>query len=156
MPKGGYREGGGRPKGSIANHTREAQAKMKRIVERVNEATDVLVSAQLSLAKGLNFLYRVEKDEKGKMSKPILVDTQAEIEAYLKGDYDTDENYYYISAERPDNKAIDSLLNRVHGTPKQSVELTGDPDKPLEINNSTDISVIAERVAEELRQQKTQ
>lgn len=123
---------GGRPKGSKASHTLEAQEKKKRIIQRVNEATDVLIDAQLSLARGTSFLYRIDKDEKGKNKKPELVTTQYEIEAYLRGDYDHDpDSYYYITTVKPDNKAIDSLLDRVHGKANQSI--SGPDGKELRI-----------------------
>ncbi len=132
MAKGGARPGAGRKKGQKAAHTLEAQEYKKRIVARVNEATDVLVDSQLSLARGVSFLYRIDKDEKGKKEKPQLVTSRVEIEAYLRGDYDGDPDcYYYITAERPNNMAIDSLLDRVHGKATQSV--AGPNGGPLQI-----------------------
>lgn len=132
MAKGGARPGAGRKKGSLAQHTFQAQEKKKRIVQRVNEATDVLIDSQLSLARGLSFLYRIDKDEKGKKEKPVLVTSNYEIEAYLRGDYEGDDSYYYITTEKPNNMAIDSLLDRVHGKSTQAI--SGPGGGPIEIN----------------------
>lgn len=132
MARSGKNHKGGRPKGSLGTHTVEAQAKKQRIIQRVNEATDMLIDSQLSLARGLSFLYRIDKDEKGKKEKPVLVTAPGEIEAYLRGDYDGDpEKYYYITAEKPNNMAIDSLFDRTHGKATQAV--SGPDGGPLVI-----------------------
>lgn len=130
--KGGARPGAGRKKGQVAKSTLDALEAKKRIVDRVKAATDVLIDSQLSLARGLSFLYRIDKDEKGKKEKPVLVTSPTEIEAYLRGDFDSDpEKYYYITAEKPNNQAIDSLFDRVHGKATQAV--SGPDGGPLKI-----------------------
>lgn len=135
MTHGGKREGAGRKKGGVASHTLEAQEKKKRIIERVNDATDVLIDAQLNLARGTSFLYRIDKDEKGKNKKPELVIAPYEIEAYLRGDYDHEpDSYYYITTERPNNQAIDSLFDRVHGKSTQAI--SGPDGKDLTVTIS--------------------
>lgn len=121
MAKGGARPGAGRKKGGVASHTLEAQAKKQRIVSRVNDATDVLLNSQISLARGLSLLYKIIKDQKGKKEKPELVTSSYEIEAYLRGDYDSSDDYYYITTEKPNNMAIDSLFDRVHGKSTQAI-----------------------------------
>lgn len=113
---------GGRPLGRKNDTTLIREARLERIKERVNEATDVLVNSQLSLARGLSFLYRIDKDAKGSNKKPELVTHQYEIEAYLNGNVDED-SYYYITTERPDNQAINALFDRTHGKASQSVDL---------------------------------
>lgn len=139
MSKGGARIGSGRKKGGLASHTLEAQARKQRIVQRVNEATDVLIDSQLSLARGISFLYRIDKDEGGKKEKPKLIVSSTEIESYLRGDYDGDpDTYYYITTEKPSNMAIDSLFDRVHGKAPQSVDLTSD-GKPIPLLSSINV-----------------
>jgi len=128
------RKFGGRPKGSWASHTIEAAKKKEYIVRRVNAATEKIMNSQLSLAQGVSFLYRIDKDEKGNNEKPELVVSQTEIEEYLRGDFDYSKSYYYITTEKPDNRAIDSLLDRVHG--KSS------PDVAVQVNTQVNVALI--------------
>ena len=37
-----------------------------------------------------------------------------------------DGEYYFITTEKPDNSALDSLLNRAYGRPKEVVEHSGE------------------------------
>lgn len=137
---GGARPGAGRKPGKMSDHTRARMAAKKLIEEKAMAATDVLIAAQLSLAIGQQFLFKIEKQEiigpKGGVSyKPLppkLVTAQWEIEAYLLGlvengemhnDNDRSATYYYITTKEPNNMAIDSLHNRVHGRPKETIDL---------------------------------
>lgn len=130
---GGKRPGAGRKKGQVAKSTLDALEAKKIIIKRVNDATNILIDSQLSIARGLSFLYRIGKDDNSKKEKPFLVTSSIEIEAYLRGDFDSDpEKYYYITAEKPNNQAIDSLFDRVHGKPTQSV--SGVDGGPIQIN----------------------
>ena len=57
--------------------------------------------------------------------KPELVTNTETIEAYLAGELEnTNADYYFMSAKDPDNHAIDSLMNRVFGRPKESVDVS--------------------------------
>jgi hypothetical protein len=113
---------GGRPPGRKNDATIARELRLERIKERVDEATDVLVNSQIALGRGLSFLYRIDKDAKGKDKKPELVTSQSEIEDYLAGNIDED-SYYYITTERPDNQAINALFDRTHGKASQSVDI---------------------------------
>lgn len=133
--------------------TLEKEAIKKAIDQRAMRATDRLMNGQISLATGQQFLYRIKKTwvEMGKLKrgqadegnqsgywrneKPELVTSQWEIEQYLEelaennGELDDDKDggdtYYYITTKEPNNQAIDSLLNRVHGKPKDDNALAG-------------------------------
>jgi hypothetical protein len=93
------------------------------IKERVERSVNKLLSQQMAIAQGLTFLYVIEtksfiKDGKKvtRRSKPKIVKDEDLIADYLAGDLDNDENeYYFMATQRPDNKAIDSLLNRAYG-----------------------------------------
>ena len=126
--KGGARPNSGPKLGAKYKKTIEKEIELAYIKERVSRARDVLVSAQLSLAKGLTYLYRIDKDAKGNNKKPELVTSQYEVEAYLSGEADED-SYYYITTVKPENNAIDSLLDRTVGKPLQKIG--GDKDNPL-------------------------
>jgi hypothetical protein len=130
---------GGRPKGSKASSTLEREAVLKEFRMKVMRAADVLFTSQLHIARGQTYLYKIEKEllvgpkggKKYVKSKPILVESQSEIEQYLlglveEGDPD-DENdplatYYFLTAKDPDNKAIDSLLDRTFGKATQPID----------------------------------
>lgn len=139
---------GGRPKGSKSQATLEKEAVLKAFRERAMRSADLLFNAQLTLARGQTFLYKIEKElqigpkggKKYVSSRPKLVENQTEIEMYLEGLIEEgdmeDENdplatYYFLTTKEPSNMAIDSLLDRTFGKSVQSVELSGPDGKPL-------------------------
>src|ERR1043165_6533784 len=63
-----------------------------------------------------------------------------EIQAYLDDDVDQDD-YYYITTHTPDNKAIDSLMDRAFGKARQTIGLDGGGEgKPIPILASMNFS----------------
>jgi hypothetical protein len=120
---GGARPGAGRPKGKLNKLNEQRQKAKKRFIERVNKMVDELFNAQASIAKGVSYLYRVDKDDKGKDMEAVLVTDPGEIKSYIDGAGDED-SYYYITTERPDNRALDSMLNRAFGKPEEHIDLT--------------------------------
>ena len=122
---GGARLGAGMPKGKKTRKVIEREIELAYIKRRVSRAKDTLIDSQLSLARGLSYLYRVDKDAKGNDKRPELVTAQSEIEEYLSGKADED-CYYHITTVKPENSAIDSLLDRTVGKPKQSINLDGE------------------------------
>lgn len=141
---GGARPGAGRKPGGM-NMATKKKLKIEKIFKmKILASVDTLYSAQMKIATGCSYLYRIDKDEKGNSKKPVLVTSQNEIEEYLRGEVDQD-SYYYITTDKPDNKAIDSMLDRVFGKAMQSVDLTTKGDK---VNNYTDeqITAIANRI----------
>src|SRR3990167_7208720 len=127
---GGARKGAGSKLGAKYKKTIAKEIELAYIKERVSRAKDVLIDSQLSLARGLSYLYRIDKDAKGNDKKPELVTAQCEIEAYLSRETDED-SYYYITTVKPENNAIDSLLDRTVGKPIQKIG--GDKDNPLAV-----------------------
>jgi hypothetical protein len=127
--RGGFMPGGGRPKGSKSKTTIEKEHIRQEIHQRVLKGSKRIINSQFNLANGCSFLYRIDKDEKGHNSKPVLVKDQAEIETYLSGEYDEEDTYYFITTEKPDIRAIQDLWDRVIGKPPQVVQ--GDEDAPI-------------------------
>jgi hypothetical protein len=115
VTRGGLRPNSGRPRGSRNKMTKDIKAKEKTIKERITKNLDELVNAQLSLAKGLFFMYEIKMRNIGGRRKPehIQVKDPKKIKAFLDGELEGE--YYYISAQAPENKAIDSLLDRAFG-----------------------------------------
>lgn len=124
-----------------------AKLKAKEYIEaRVIAANEALINAQIILATGQTFLYKIEKEyvpagkfgnkkEYWKNKKPVIVTDQNEIEDYLSGliengdmddEYDSSATYYYMTTKEPNNEAIKDLQNRVHGKPKESLEVDVD------------------------------
>jgi hypothetical protein len=96
---------GGRPPGRKNDKTLEREAELERLRQRVFQATDVLVDAQLGTARGRSYLFKADTDEDGKAGKPILVDDPVEIAAYLVEDYnELETTYYYITTEKLDTR----------------------------------------------------
>jgi len=137
---GGAREGSGRPEGSKNKATKERQVVEQEMRSRVMKSAGKLLNSQINLALGTQMLFRIDKDEKGNNKKPELVTTQEEIEDYLAGETDNNGSYYFITTAQPDNRALDSLLDRTFGKSVQRTELTGkdgaDISTKVEINDS--------------------
>lgn len=135
---GGARPGSGRKKGKLSAKTLEKK-KVEQVMEKkIMRQVDELLRAQFNLAKGCAYLYKIstETDSKGlkHKGKPELVTSKSEIEDYLSGEFDgNDEEYYYITSDKPDNLAINSLIDRVFGKPKQKIVGGGDEDDPIHL-----------------------
>lgn len=142
MARGGKREGSGRKPGSKSQKTIEKERILAEVRTRIMQNAQRILDAQLSIAQGQQFLYKIEKVKrigpKGGVTyekqRPIQVTEKSEVEEYLNGliesgDVD-DENdpsatYYYLTTKEPSNIAIDSMFNRAFGKPVESVELKG-------------------------------
>lgn len=122
---------GGKPKGYKAAHTLERDAVSAAFKQRVLKSADRLFNAQLSVAEGCSFLFRVDRP-KGKAGKEkhVLVTDQDEITRYLDQEVDPD-THYYISTREPNNQAIADMLNRAMGRPVESIEVTGKDGGPV-------------------------
>lgn len=135
------RKGGLQKAGRVSIATLQKDLIKEHIDQRMMRATDVALDSQIAIARGLSFLYRIDKKwiptgkDRGywRNEKPVLVESRTEIEEYLEriaennGDIEDDEDsgaaYYYITTKEPNNQAIDSMLNRVHGKPKETVDV---------------------------------
>jgi hypothetical protein len=129
MPRGGAREGAGRPKGSKDPHTLEREAVLAEYRTRVCDQAQRLLDAELAVAQGCSYLYRKPKQaEKGqKERKAERVENPEIIRQYLDGELDDDANdYYYITTEKPDTMTIRGMLDRTFDRPAQRMELTGE------------------------------
>lgn len=127
---GGARVGGGRKAGGMNAKTKELKFFEEELRQRVLKTMHPLLDAQFNLAKGCTYLYviRTEVGPKGGRVKlpPELVTNAAEIEEFLAGSFEgSQDEYYYLTTEKPDNKAIDSLLDRTFGRAVQAVKGPG-------------------------------
>lgn len=132
---GGARKGAGRPKGALSVQAITKELALKDFNDRVAKSTGALFNAAKTVALGCTYIYRLDEEEKtgnnGKkytIKTPVLVTDPDEIaEAIDKMECggDSDE-YYYATTKEPDVKAIDSLMNRAYGRPKETVEHSGE------------------------------
>ena len=128
--KGGKQPGAGRPKGAVSKTTKEELVVKEEFRQRVLKSMQHLINSQMNLAKGCEYLFCIhtDTDSKGKRTKqrPSIITNQKIIENYLAGELKDDDNdYYFITTEKPDNKALDSLIDRVFGKATQRTEISG-------------------------------
>lgn len=130
--------------GAAAKHGAKSPAQVEKAIvrdqieQRLMRATDTMLNAQISLAHGQQFLYRIDKEWNEKLKKwfnlkPVLVTSQFEIENYLEeladnnGDLSDDKDegaaYYFITTKEPSIQALDSSFNRVHGKAKETQDV---------------------------------
>lgn len=152
---------GGRPPGRKNEATLEKEAVDLAIRQRILQKADQILNAQMSIAQGQQFLYKIEKTKivgpKGGVSyrseRPKLVTSEYEIQSYLDGlveDSDLDEpgdTYYFISTKEPSNMAIDSMFNRALGKPVDKVDIT---TKGESISITPKVIEIAKKYEQEL------
>lgn len=121
---GGPRPNSGRPKGSYSEEQKERIRTESEMNIRIMENVHRVLGAQLSLALGNQYLFKIETDEKGKKSKAQMVTSQDEIQSYINGEIDDPDCYYFITTEKPNIQAIQSLFDRAYGKAVQKVALT--------------------------------
>jgi len=128
----------GRPKGKVSKETELRRKTEQQVKNKILWAAHKLINSQMNLARGCQFLYKIEtKIEGGRevKGKPVLVTDPEEIYKYLAGQCDEKKStYYYITTEKPDGKAIDSMFDRVFGKAVQAVELDNKDDEPFEVS----------------------
>lgn len=148
--KGGKREGAGRPKGSLSKENQAQAEALKQFKARVRRHLGPLFNSQLSLAKGLQYLIRVDEvektDSKGKtytVKEHVVVSDPDEMVEVLDeldgGAGKVKNNYYYLTVEDPDNRAIDSLIDRTFGRAAQYIDHSTKGEK---LNNTTAVTFI--------------
>ncbi len=154
MARGGHRPGAGRKKGKKEAKTLEREKVLEGVRQRIMGISHLLVDKQLVLARGQQFLYKIEKewiktgkgDKAGywRNKKPELVEDESTIRWYLEnltdeanGDVEANDDpsatFYFLTVKEPNNQAIDSMLNRTFGSPVQSTKLVGDDGKAAPI-----------------------
>lgn len=135
---GGARPGAGRKPGTKNPATLEREKVAEAIRQQIMLKADTLIRAAMIPAMGINFIYRIDetKNEKGRVvhKEHVLVTDPHEIQMALdqieEGANDPEDKYYYVSAEKPDFRAVQMLLDRALGKSKESLEVTN-PDGNL-------------------------
>ena len=133
---GGPRPNSGRPKGSYSDEQRERIKTEREMNIRIMENVHRVLGAQLALALGTQYLFKIETDEKGKKSKAQMVTNQDEIQKYIDGEIDDPDCYYFITTEKPNIQAIQSLFDRAYGKAVQKVALTDPQGNGIDIDKA--------------------
>ena len=140
MQNGGKRPGAGRKRGSKNKKTLEKAAIVEAFNQRVMTHADALFNAQLALSIGSIRVFRIDEteDDKGKTKREHILVTDAEEIKSVLDEFDgvgsgiVEDNFYFVTNVPPDNRAIDSMLNRALGKPKETREISGLDGKPIE------------------------
>ncbi len=129
---GGARPGAGRPPGSLNKTTLEQKIIQEEFRDRILSNIQELLTAQFNIARGASYLFRIEEEKSSKgtvlSKRHVLVENPDEIREVLdevEGTGVVNEQYYYITTKTPDNRALDSLIDRVFGRPRQNIGLDG-------------------------------
>lgn len=135
----------GRKKGQKDTTAIMREMAEEAFLNRTEQAINKLFNAQLSKALGCSFLMRVDKDDKGKDMRPAVVEDLDEIKDFLAGNMTMEEQdrYYYITTKEPDNRAIDSLLDRLFGKAPQKI-IHGNDNKAPVIMDARQAMIIAQ------------
>lgn len=158
---------GGRPPGKPTQQKLEVMAVRERIKQRTLGVADLLFESQLSLARGAQYLFRIDKEfvktgtgkggeQKGyyRNKKPVLVTSPEEMRQYLEdeitnGDahdeFDEAASYYFLVARDPQNQAIEAMQDRGLGKVGQTLDITVTP-KPIYGGQSTPALAEAKKV----------
>lgn len=138
MAKGGPREGAGRRTGSRNKKTLVQEAERKAFVQLALENLRPIFRKQLLLAMGQTFVYRKEYHGKGATLRieHVLLEKPHEIadalDTIANNDFqDPEGEYVYISTKSPENRALDSILDRSIGKP--ATPISGVKGEPLEV-----------------------
>lgn len=132
---GGRRPGAGRPKGKMNARSIEKMAVKKEFEDRVAKQAHQLFNAQVTLALGEQYLfvrYQVKTAKGMRWSKFERVTDPEVMIQYLDGDFkDSKDQYFMITAAKPDAHAIDSLLDRAFGKAPQNLNIKDDRPDPI-------------------------
>ena len=134
---GGAREGAGRPVGSENAGKREEREALRKFKARVIKKIDDLFNSQIALSEGITYMYRVDEEDIGHGKKKrvhVLVTDPEEIKQALDDNLTEGDSYYYITTKNPDNKAIDSMLDRTFGKATQNLKLDEDSEPLTQVN----------------------
>lgn len=133
--RGGARKGAGRPKGKMEKRSIEKMMVKKEVENRIAKHAQKLLTAQLSVALGTQFLfmrYMIETPKGKRWSRFERVEDPDVMRQYLDGELkDRKTEYYMITAEKPDVGTIDSLLDRTFGRAPQNLNIKDDRPDPI-------------------------
>ena len=137
MLRGGFRPGSGRKLGKKSLKTLKKDRIKEAVNQRIFKIAENLIEAQTILALGHISIYeKIKNKDKSRKDKFILIEDEELVKEILSktgGMGGIIENKFYVIAlTKPDNQAINSLLDRAFGRAQQSLE--AEIDTNLTIN----------------------
>jgi hypothetical protein len=145
---------GGRPPGRKNDKTLLLEAEHEAFQQLVLQNLRPIFAAQLSIAKGVSYVYRVRIGSRGGQADPEMVTDPDEILQAIQliavggaeGDVEEENEdgemittrYYHITTKAPDGRAGDSLIDRAFG--KSVQRIAGGDGGPIQIQG-VEISV---------------
>ncbi len=130
---GGKRPNAGRKRGSLGKKTLEQKAVAEAFNQLILQNANKLFTAQAQIALGSMVVIRVDEEDDGngkikrihtRVSDPDEIIALLNKHDGLPGE--VEGSYYFFTDVSPDNKALDSLLNRGLGKPTDKLELAGE------------------------------
>lgn len=135
--------GGKAREGTKNKKTLAKEEAWKEYEQKMVDSLFAITRAQLLIALGSQYLFKIEKEKIGKKiinKKAVRVTDPFEMEMYLNdyvnGNVDTDPEatYFFFTSSDPDIRAISDILDRLNGRPTSRTELTGkDGEKLFEL-----------------------
>lgn len=132
--------GGLAKRGHKLQRTLNKETVQKDLERKIQKNAFKLFHAAMIPALGQIFIYKIEEEVTGsgprggeyKKRKHTLVESPDEIRRALDcmdgagqgTDYENDSIYYYVTTKEPDHKAIQMLLDRGFGKPKETIDGT--------------------------------
>lgn len=129
---GGARKGAGRKKGGVNKATKEKHAAFKVFKKKAERMANVLLKAQSVEALGYHKIIAIKIDAEGNKSVETVTNEKRIEKLLAEGELGVD--YHIIVGKEPNFRASDSILNRVFGRPKETVEISGEGGGPIMIN----------------------
>ena len=123
------REMGGRPKGSKNKRTIAKENALKRYEDDILNNLKGITLAQLSIALGVNVMMAKErvKNKKGKWvydgELRRIVDPEQMLQILNDSKLEENKEYFWITSKDPNPKAIEDVMNRLFGKPKEKLEV---------------------------------
>lgn len=146
--KGGKRPGAGRKRGGANQATLEKRKVNEIYAQKIMKSVDVFYESQMTLARGINYLYKVSKKWIGKgddrkliQYPPERVTKQEDIEEYLQNvvsgvsEKESGITYFFITTKAPDAGVIENMLNRSLGSAAQIHKFEDESGKSIPIGN---------------------
>ena len=131
--KTGGRKKGGKNKKTIANekaYEEHQQAILRELSELRDAHFSVAKGTQIIVARDL--IWDDKKKKKVRKGRFVRLTRPDEIEDVIN-DSKEEEDYYIIFTQDPNPKALEDLINRVFGKPKESLDISAELKQKVEV-----------------------
>jgi hypothetical protein len=130
MAKGGARVGAGRKPGKKEKHTIEKEKARVLWEKEMLKQMRPILQAQLVLARGSVIMMQRRMIKGKRVGDFERVENESEIARLLNSDCQNDD-FYILAPKDPNGKAIQDIMDRLFGKPKETMELSGKEGEPI-------------------------